>query len=186
MWTYKEDTLHYSTDIWSSAVVFVGLIGLTIARFIPGLDWMYKADTITALVVALIVIYISGELGWQTISALLDNAPTGLADKVGKVAAPVNGVVDAHAVPIRPSGAYMFIDVHVTMDGNCNLNDAHASTKVNEKAIHGIHSPEDIIVPVKLENILEPPTKKPIWKIKKWSKRQGIKSIPGRLLYSFY
>lgn len=115
-------------------MVIVGLIGLTIARFIAGLDWMYKADAITALVVALIVIDISGKLGWQTISALLDTAPTGLADKVGMVAAPVNGVVDTQAVPIRPSSAHMFIDMHVTMDGNSTLNDTHASTEVNEKA----------------------------------------------------
>jgi len=167
MWTYKEETLHYSTDIWLPVMVIVGLIGLTIARFIAGLDWMYKAEATTALIVGLIVIDISGELGWQTISALLDTAPTGLADKVGMVAAPVNGVVDTQAVPIRPSGAHMFIDMHVTMDGNSTLNDTHASTEVNEKAIHGIHSPADIIVHVELEKILEPPTKKPIWKIKK-------------------
>lgn len=62
----EADAIHFSTDIWSSSVVIVGLIGLTIARFIPGLDWMYKADAITALIVAIIVIFISGELGWRT------------------------------------------------------------------------------------------------------------------------
>ena len=163
----EADAIHFSTDIWSSSVVIVGLIGLTIARFIPGLDWMYKADAITALIVAIIVIYISGELGWRTISALLDTAPRGLADEVEKVAASVNGVVDAHAIRIRPSGAHTFIDMHVTMDGNCTLNEAHAATEVIEKAIHAIISPADITVHVEPAKILEPPTKKPKWKTKK-------------------
>jgi cation diffusion facilitator family transporter len=149
----EADALHFSTDIWSSSVVILGLIGLTIARKIPGLDWMNKADSIAALVVALIVIFVSAELGYRTIAALLDTAPRGLADKVERVAASVNGVVDAHAIRIRPSGAHTFIDMHITMDGNCTLNEAHAATEVIEKAIHDIVSPADITVhvePVKL------------------------------------
>jgi len=144
----EADALHFSTDIWSSSVVIVGLIGLTIARYIHGLDWMYKADSIAALIVAIIVIFISVELGWRTVSALLDTAPRGLAGKVEKVTASVNGIVDAHAIRIRASGAHTFIDMHVTMDGNCTLNEAHAATEVIEKAIHAIISPADITVHV--------------------------------------
>src|SRR5512138_3106673 len=55
----EADALHFSTDIWSSSVVILGLIGITIAKYIPGLDWMSQADAIAALVVALIVIYVS-------------------------------------------------------------------------------------------------------------------------------
>jgi len=144
----EADALHFSTDIWSSSVVIVGLIGLTIARYIHGLDWMYKADSIAALIVAIIVIFISVELGWRTVSALLDTAPRGLAGKVEKVTASVNGIVDAHAIRIRASGAHTFIDMHVTMDGNCTLNEAHAATEVIEKSIHAIISPADITVHV--------------------------------------
>ncbi|HEY5268878.1 MAG TPA: cation diffusion facilitator family transporter [Anaerolineales bacterium] len=156
----EADAIHFSTDIWSSSVVIVGLIGLTIARYVPGLDWMHKADAIAALIVAIIVLYISGELGWRTISALLDTAPRGLADKVEKVAASVNGVVDAHAIRIRLSGAHTFIDMHVTMDGNCTLNEAHAATEVIEKAIHAIISPADITVHVEPAELIKPPVKK--------------------------
>jgi cation diffusion facilitator family transporter len=150
----EADALHFSTDIWSSSVVIVGLIGLTLARYIPGLDWMHRADSIAALIVAIIVIYISGELGFRTISALLDTAPRGLADKVEKVAAAVNGVVDAHAIRIRPSGAHTFIDMHITMDGNCTLNEAHAVTEVIEKAIRALISPADVTVHVEPVNLV--------------------------------
>jgi cation diffusion facilitator family transporter len=140
--------LHFSTDIWSSSVVILGLIGLTIARYVPGLDWMHKADSVAALVVAVIVIYISGQLGWRTISALLDTAPSGLADKIEMVAARVPGVVDAHAIRIRPSGAHTFIDMHVTMDGSVTLQEAHAATEVIEDAILKEISPADVTVHV--------------------------------------
>jgi cation diffusion facilitator family transporter len=159
----EADALHFSTDIWSSAVVIVGLVALTIANRFSGLSWMHKADSIAALVVALIVIYISAELGYRTISALLDTAPKGLAEKVEKVAASVNGVVNAHAIRIRPSGAHTFIDMHITMDGSCTLNEAHAATEVIEKAIRGIISPADITVhvePAKMAKKPPPPKKK--------------------------
>jgi len=102
----EADALHFSTDIWSSSVVILGLIGLTIARVVPGLDWMHKADSVAALVVAVIVIYVSGELGWRTISALLDTAPRGLAERIERVAANLPGVVDAHAIRIRWAHIY--------------------------------------------------------------------------------
>ena len=156
----EADALHFSTDIWSSSVVILGLIGLSIASRIPGLDWMHRADSIAALVVAVIVIYISAELGWRTISALLDTAPRGLAEKIEKVAGSVPGVVDAHAIRIRPSGAHTFIDMHVTMDGSVTLKEAHAATEVIEDAILKEISPADVTVHVEPAEIPTKPRRK--------------------------
>jgi cation diffusion facilitator family transporter len=156
----EADALHFSTDIWSSSVVILGLIGLTVARYVPGLDWMHKADSVAALVVALIVIYVSGQLGFRTISSLLDTAPKGLADKVESVAAGVPGVVDAHAVRIRPSGAHTFIDMHITMDGRVTLQEAHAATELIEAAIQKVVSPADVTVHVEPAEAPKPPARK--------------------------
>ncbi len=158
----EADALHFSTDIWSSSVVILGLIGLTIARFVPGLNWMYKADSVAALVVAIIVIFISGELGWRTISALLDTAPKGIAEKVEKAAISIPGVRNAHAVRIRPSGANWFVDMHVTMDGNTTLKKAHAATERIEIAVQEVIPNSDVTVHVEpLENPKSVPPKIP-------------------------
>jgi len=156
----EADALHFSTDIWSSSVVILGLIGLTVARYVPGLDWMHKADSVAALVVALIVIYISAELGWRTISGLLDTAPKGLTEKIETAAVAIPGIVDAHAVRIRPSGAHTFIDMHVTMDGDCSLNEAHAATEAIERAIHKIIQPADVTVHVEPVDAPDGPRRK--------------------------
>ncbi len=142
----EADALHFSTDIWSSSVVIIGLLGLTIARFVPGLDWMHRADSIAAMVVAIIVIYVSVELGYRTIAALLDTAPKGLAEKIEAAASSVEGVVDAHAIRIRPSGAHTFVDMHVTMDGNLSLIESHAATVVVENAVKAIVPMADVTV----------------------------------------
>ncbi len=131
----EAHALHLNTDIWSSSVVILGLIGLPIARDFPVRAWMDQADSVAALVVGVIVMYVSAELGWRTISSLLDTAPRGRAEKIEMVAAKVPGVMRAHAIRIRPSGAHTFIDLHITMDGSVTLKDAHSATEVIEIAI---------------------------------------------------
>ncbi len=144
----EADALHFSTDIWSSSVVILGLIGVTVARFIPGLNWMSQADAIAALVVALIVIYVSGELGYRTIQALLDTAPKGVTEQIVSKVDALEGIRDCHAVRIRPSGANWFIDLHVRMDGKTTLDEAHAATKKIEKEVQQILPQSDITVHV--------------------------------------
>ncbi len=152
----EADALHFSTDIWSSSVVILGLIGVTIARFVPGLEWMSEADAIAAMAVALIVIFISGELGWRTIQALLDAAPKGVAEKIIGAVRGMQGISDCHAVRVRPSGAHWFVDLHVTMDGSTTLNEAHAMTEKVEKQVHGILPGSDVTVHVEPQEIPQP------------------------------
>lgn len=144
----EANALHFSTDVWSSVMVIVGLIGVTLAKFLPGLDWMHKADSIAALVVAVIVIYVSVELGWRTISALLDSAPNGMREKVEQAARSIPDVLDAHAIRIRPSGPIWFIDLHVTMNSNIHLSRAHANSDLVEKAVQDILPGADVTVHV--------------------------------------
>jgi len=131
----EADALHFSTDIWSSAVLLIGLVGVTVARFVPGLEWMAQADAIAAMFVALIVVYVSGELGWRTIQALLDAAPAGKSEEITRAVEALQGVVDCHEVRIRPSGAVWFVVLHVNVDGEMSLNTAHRLSEKVERAV---------------------------------------------------
>jgi len=144
----EADALHFSTDIWSSSVVILGLIGVTVARFIPGLTWMSEADAVAACIVALIVIYVSAELGYRTIQALLDTAPKGMTEQIVSIVQKMKGINDCHAVRIRSSGANWFVDLHVTMDGNITLNESHAITEKIEREVQKILPQSDVTVHV--------------------------------------
>lgn len=151
----EADALHFSTDIWSSSVVILGLIGVTLARFIPNLGWMSQADAIAALAVALIVIFISGELGWRTIQALLDAAPKGMSEKIVTAVRAMPGITDCHAVRVRPSGAHWFVDLHVTMAGRMTLRRSHAMTERVELKVHEILPGSDVTVHVEPTEMAE-------------------------------
>jgi hypothetical protein len=49
----EADALHFSTDIWSSAVVLFGLACVKLSQLIPGSAFLQSADAVAALIVAL-------------------------------------------------------------------------------------------------------------------------------------
>lgn len=145
----EADALHFSTDIWSSSVVILGLLLVLIGRAFPNLAWLEKGDAIAALLVAVIVIVVGGELGVRSIQALLDAAPkNGEYDLILRAVSRVRTVTNVHALRIRSSGARWFVDLHVTMDGNITLNESHRVTELIEKKVHAILPLSDVTVHV--------------------------------------
>ncbi len=110
----EADALHFSTDIWSSAVVIAGLILVRLAAFWPAQKtWLLKADSFAALVVAGIVIWVSLKLGARTVDALLDKAPAGLEEELRRVVSGVEHVKECGALRLRTAGSVTFIEVTV-------------------------------------------------------------------------
>ena len=142
----EADALHFSTDIWSSAVVILGLLGVKLAGWFPGLGFLRQADAVAALVVAGIVVLVSVRLGVRTIQALLDSSPPGAGDSIKTTVAAMEGVFDCHAVRVRHSGPYYFVDLHITVDGDQSLRAAHELTERVERAVEAILPGADVTV----------------------------------------
>jgi len=114
----EADALHFSTDIWSSVVVLVGLICADFGLFF--------ADSIAALFVAIIVLYVSYRLGKRAVEVLLDKAPPDITSKVERILGTYNEVMQFHSLKIRTSGADTFIKFNIHLSPASNLKDAHA------------------------------------------------------------
>jgi len=157
----EADALHFSTDVWSSSVVILGLIGVWMLKWFPSLVWLEKADAVAALVVAVIVIFVSGELGVRSIQSLLDAAPkNGEEKKIVETVNALKEVNDVHAVRIRPSGAGWFVDMHVTMNGNLTVAESHAVTEKIETIVSGILPKSDVTVHVEPLDVPKEPKAK--------------------------
>jgi cation diffusion facilitator family transporter len=101
----EADALHFSSDMWSSAAVLIGLLGV---RY--GYDW---ADSVAAIVVALFVCLAGWRLGRRTIDTLTDTAPAGVADRISAIARRVRNVVSIERVRTRRVGATVFGEIEV-------------------------------------------------------------------------
>lgn len=123
----EADALHFSTDIWSSAVVLVGLI---CANF-----GLFAADSIAALGVAIIVLTISYRLGKKAIDVLLDRSPITLSDEISSMIQLIPEVSYYHDLKVRVAGADTFVNVTIHVDPELNITEAHAISHKVEKII---------------------------------------------------
>jgi cation diffusion facilitator family transporter len=142
----EADALHFSTDIWSSLVVIVGLVCVKLSEWQPSLGVLRYADAVAAITVALIVVQVSVKLGWRTTQTLLDAAPAGLDGRVIAAVEALPGVTDCHNVRVRYSGSVPFVDVHVLLDGDVTLRAAHEITEQIEGAIQEVLPGADVTV----------------------------------------
>lgn len=124
----EADALHFSTDIASSSVV---LVGLAFSSF----GWYY-ADSISALVVAIIVIYVSVKLGKKSIDVLLDKAPEGYAAIIESIAKKVPSITSIHDIKIRSAGAEVFIEMCIHVEPRLTIKNAHKISHEFERLIH--------------------------------------------------
>jgi len=142
----EADALHFSTDIFSSAVVLLGLAGV-LASTRPKLEWLVKADAVAALGVAAIVLWVSYRLARRTIGQLLDAVPPGLRDDIAR-AVRLPGVVDVVRVRVRRSGPAAFADVTLRVARDTGLERAHGVATSAELAVHRLLPGADVVVHV--------------------------------------
>ncbi len=140
----EADALHFSTDVWSTTVVIVG-IGLVWAGESWNLPWLIYADALAALAVAAIVLWVGAQLGRRTMDALLDAAPEGLQQEIAKAIARIDGVLDVDRVRVRRAGNRHFVDATVSVARTASLEQVHALSDTIEKRIGEI-VPSDVMV----------------------------------------
>jgi cation diffusion facilitator family transporter len=110
----EADALHFSSDMWSSVAVLIGLGGVAL-----GYSW---ADAAAALVVAIFICVAGWRLGRRTIDALTDTAPAGVSERVAAIAQRVPGIVGVERVRARPAGAVLFVELAVGVNRTLPLD----------------------------------------------------------------
>jgi cation diffusion facilitator family transporter len=143
----EADALHFSTDIWSSSVVLLGLFGVLAAEKFH-ISWLYHVDALAALGVAAIVIQVSWQLGRKSVEDLLDTVPRHLQEDVATAAAHVPGVKEVKLVRVRRSGPEVFTDVTLTVDQTSPFAGAHQIADAAESAVREVIPKADVMVHV--------------------------------------
>lgn len=154
----EADALHFSTDVWSTFVVILGISGAWLGLRL-GIGWLSRLDSVAALGVAGVIIWIGSRLGKRTADALLDVAPRGLRERIETAVDHAEGVLHSERVRVRRAGQRYFVDVTVSVPRTASLEQAHAASEAVEKEIEQI-VPADVVVHVeprakKDENLFE-------------------------------
>ena len=155
----EADALHFSTDIWSSAVVVLGLALVLIGRSY-GIAWLINADPMAALCVAGIVLYVSSRLARRTIDALLDAAPSEVRGNIVAAVSQVDGLLEVGRVRIRRAGNRYFADLSIGLARNVTFQRSEQVSDAVTAAVHTILPDADVVVhsiprAVRSENIFD-------------------------------
>jgi cation diffusion facilitator family transporter len=140
----EADALHFSTDVWSTTVVIVG-IGLVWIGESWNMAWLAYADALAGLVVAAVIVWVGSRLGKRTLDALLDVAPQGLQQEIARAVARMDGVLDVERIRVRRAGNRHFVDATVSVPRTASLEQVHALSDAIEKRIGEI-VPSDVMV----------------------------------------
>jgi cation diffusion facilitator family transporter len=141
----EADALHFSTDIWSSGVVVLGLILILLGR-IYHVDWLRDADPIAALFVAGVIVSVSWRLARRTIDALLDAAPAGVRAQITDAVSRVDGVLEVGRVRIRRAGNRYFADLAVGLARTVTFQRSEQLVEAVTEAVHRILPDADVTV----------------------------------------
>jgi cation diffusion facilitator family transporter len=141
----EADALHFSTDIWSSGVVALGLLLVLVGRR-SGIGWMRDADPIAALFVAGVVVYVSWRLARRTIDALLDAAPAGVRNKIIAAVSKVDGLLEVDRVRIRRAGNRYFADLSIGLSRNVTFQRSEQVADAVTEAVHQVLPDADVVV----------------------------------------
>ena len=134
----EADALHFSTDIWSSSVVLLGLI---CANF--GVYW---ADSVAALGVAIIVLTVSYRLGKRAVDVLLDKAPANTLEVVREVLKKYPDIKQYHGLKARTAGADTFIKFNIHLEPQMTLSQVHVLCDKLEMEISGLVPRSEIYI----------------------------------------
>ena len=141
----EADALHFSTDIWSSSVVVLGLLLVMAAKRL-NMPWLDKADPIAALVVSGIIVQVSWRLARRTVDALLDASPPGIRGDILERLSRVNGILEIDRVRIRRAGNRYFADINIGLTRNTTFYRSEEISQEVTKSVQGLLPNADVVI----------------------------------------
>lgn len=148
----RANAWHHRSDALSSLIVAAGIGGSLL-----GFGYL---DSVAALIVALMVVKVGGELAWQSLRELVD---TGLAaedlDSIRRVILSISGVKALHLLRTRRVGEQALADVHIIVDGHLSVSEGHQiSEMVRATLIKEIAPLADVMVHIDTEEDVNVPS----------------------------
>ncbi|NCI01864.1 CDF family cation-efflux pump FieF [Cronobacter malonaticus] len=135
----RADMLHYQSDVMMNGAILVAL----------ALSWygLHRADALFALGIGVWILYSALRMGYEAVQSLLDRAlPDDERQAIVDIVAAWPGVQGAHDLRTRQSGPTRFIQLHLEMEDNLPLVQAHLIAEQVEQAILSRFPGSDVII----------------------------------------
>lgn len=133
------DSLHYQTDLFMNIAIMIALV----------LSWygLKQADAVFAVGIGLYILYSAYQMAQEAVQSLLDRQlPEEEVQAIHLACVSVEGVLGAHDLRTRMSGPIRFIQVHIELDDNLPLVEAHRISDEVEAKLEALFPHSDVLI----------------------------------------
>jgi ferrous-iron efflux pump FieF len=135
----RADALHYTTDVLTNASIIIALL-------LSGYGWQ-GIDALFALGIAAYILHSAWRIGNEAFQLLMDRElPDEQRQRIQHAALSHGRVRGVHDLRTRRSGHDIFIQMHLELDDELSLFDAHEIADEVEASIREIHPEADILI----------------------------------------
>ncbi len=122
------DGQHQKTDIFSSVAILVGVVISNIGYPI--------LDPIIGFIIGLLILRTAYEIGKENIDNIMGKVPSeDLIRKIERTANKTPKTQNAHNIKVDYQGAYATVNLHIQVDGDMSVKEAHEISHIVEKNI---------------------------------------------------
>jgi cation diffusion facilitator family transporter len=139
------DAFHFSSDIWASVAVLVGLGANYIGTHYAILVLRY-ADPAAALFVSLMILRLTVHLGHEAVNALLDQVPVETRRRILAEVERVPGVLDIEQARVRRAGAGYFADFTLALPRRFTFEHTGELVHAATEAVHRVLPEADVVI----------------------------------------
>ncbi|OOI08749.1 CDF family cation-efflux transporter FieF [Vibrio sp. SALL6] len=133
------DSLHYQTDLYMNGAIMVAL----------GLSYfgVTQADAVFAIGIGIFILYSAFKMVSEAIQTLLDRKlPDEELEQINQACLSVKGVLGVHQLRTRMSGPTRFIQLHLELDDNLRLIEAHYIADKVEDNLLALFPGADVLI----------------------------------------
>jgi len=136
----RADSLHYRMDVLIN-------FGVIVSLFLVGqLGWNH-ADPVFALAIAFYIFWGAWEIARDALQILMDRElPDADRKRILEIARAHPDVLDAHDLKTRTSGLSVFIQLHLEMDPDIKLRDAHEISEAVMLSIEEAYPAAEVLI----------------------------------------
>lgn len=134
------DRAHYAADLAANGVVIAGLV-------MAGFFGILKADPVVGFAVSLWLLWTGWQVGSSAFESLMDRElPDAEREKILQIAADDRRVLGVHQLRTRASGPFIHIQLHMDLDPDQSLTQAHEIVVAAERRIMSHYPAADVLI----------------------------------------
>lgn len=134
------DRAHYAADLAANGVVIAGLV-------LAGLFGVLKADPVVGFAVSLWLLWTGWQVGSSAFESLMDRElPDTERERILALAADDERVLGVHQLRTRASGPFIHIQMHMDLEPQQSLADAHEIVVAAERRIMDAYPAADVLI----------------------------------------